>query len=177
MIRKRIEATGSIQKRVGAVANMNEENGRQTHKTNIQKRSIRLAFPMLMRQGISVEFIPMLPPLWDKHVHEVDKSVAVMTLNEVNHLMDDDIFEAMLWFSRELRVDANSAGARIAAPPLGLHLLHVKPVNHHAQYRCPSRKKGRYRRFDLFTIKLGNNGLLLIFTCSRAHSQEHLAGN
>jgi len=74
----------------------------------------RLVFPILMRQGMPVKLIPVKPPLRHIHLHEGDKSVAMVTLKKVNHFMDDDVFKAILWFFCQLRVKANCASARIA---------------------------------------------------------------
>jgi hypothetical protein len=131
--------------------------------------------PRLMTKWEAIQFLAIVPPLRHERVHKGSEAIIVMPHKDVRHLVDDDVLKAMLWFFCELRVKANGPGAGIAASPLGFHLLHVKPADRDAHYRRPSCNKGRNRRFDLFTVKLGNNGLLPIFTCFRTHAQEHLA--
>ena len=99
----------------------------------------------------------------------------MMSLRKVGEFVDENVFEAVLRLFCKLRVKANGTGARIAASPFGLHLLHVKLVKRDADDRRPCCYKRSNRRSDLFTIKLGNDGLYLIFACSRSDPQDHLA--
>jgi len=111
---------------------------------------------MLMRQGMPVKLVSVSPPLGHKTVHQANESVPVVALDKMNHLMQDNVFKTVLWFFCELRVKANSASARIAASPLGLHLPDVERVNGDIQYPRPSGDNRRGRCLDLLAIKLGN---------------------
>src|ERR1035437_5112455 len=89
--------------------------------------------------------------------------------------MDDDVFEAFVWFLRKIGVQSNAASAKVAAAPFRFHLLHKDALHVHADYRLPLCDQIRHGSFDLFSIPPGDDGLLRIAVCSRASPQDHLA--
>ena len=52
-----------------------------------------------------------------------DEAIAMHGLDEVNHLVDDDVFEEVFWLLHKLGVKADVPGPVITPSPLGLHPL------------------------------------------------------
>ena len=78
-------------------------------------------------------------------IEEGHKPLAMGRLQEVNHLVDDHVLEQIPWLSHELRVEADGAGARIAAPPLRLHPLEEVPVDRKPELFLPALDQWRQR--------------------------------
>jgi type I restriction enzyme, R subunit len=74
----------------------------------------------------------------------------------------------------QIGVQSDAFGSRIAAPPSGLHLLNEDAFHFHAQYRLPLRDEDEHSSPDLFSIPLGNDGLLRFVIRPRTNSQHHL---
>ena len=68
---------------------------------------------------------------------DCDEALAVGWLQQVRHLMHDDVFEQILRLLHELRVEADMTRTVIAASPLGLHPLEKIPGDSHLQLRLP----------------------------------------
>ncbi len=58
-------------------------------------------------------------------------------LNEMNHLVNDHVFQEILRLRHELRVEADVSCLMIAASPLGFHPLQEIPGHFHVQLRLP----------------------------------------
>ena len=56
---------------------------------------------------------------------------------EVEHFVNDDVFEALAGFLGEVGVEANAVSTWGAAPPFRFHLLHIESRNLHADDRRP----------------------------------------
>ena len=52
-----------------------------------------------------------------------DEPLAVRRLDQVNHLMHDDVLDEVLRFLDQLGVQADMSRSVVAASPLGLHPL------------------------------------------------------
>ena len=78
------------------------------------------------------------------------KAFAVRRLNEVNHLVNDDIFQEILGLLHQLRIQTNMSGLLIATPPFGLHPVQERRVRHQRGVRGSAGESGRERdREDL----------------------------
>ena len=53
-----------------------------------------LIAPVCMCHRRTVEFILMETPEWHELVHQLSKTIVVTTLNQVDHLVHDDVFKA-----------------------------------------------------------------------------------
>lgn len=51
------------------------------------------------------------------------EAIAMRWLHEVNHLVNDDVFQEILRLPHQLRIQTNMPGLVIATPPFGLHPL------------------------------------------------------
>ena len=52
-----------------------------------------------------------------------NEAIAVRGLYEMDHLMDDDVFEKVFWLFHEFRIEPDMSCLMIAASPLGFHPL------------------------------------------------------
>jgi hypothetical protein len=74
-------------------------------------------------QGRLVEFVTVQSPLGKKLVHQSLEAVGVLAFQEVHHLVDQDVFDAIEGFFGELKVEPDAVIFRVAAAPPGLHFL------------------------------------------------------
>lgn len=65
-----------------------------------------------------------------KNGHE---AFTMGALNEMDHLMNDHVFEEVLRLRRELRIETNMPCLVVAASPLGLHALKEIPSHFNVQ--------------------------------------------
>ena len=65
--------------------------------------------PFFMANGQPIQFVPAHAPLWQQLVHNGDEVGIVGRLQHVNHLVDDDVFQAFAWFLREIGVQSDAA--------------------------------------------------------------------
>jgi len=84
-----------------------------------------------MGERRSVQLLTVSPPQRQVLVHLPLEPFVVMSLQEVNHLMHNDVLKAFTWFLGQFCIQANRLGGRIAAPPLGLHPLYEEPFHPH----------------------------------------------
>jgi hypothetical protein len=93
--------------------------------------------PSLSGQWQFIEFSSRFPPSWVVLVKDRDEAIIMGWFKQVDHFMDDDVFEKILWFLYEFGVEANVAGAVVAASPLGFHSLQVITGNFYPQLCLP----------------------------------------
>ena len=68
---------------------------------------VKLLFPpTLSSQGELVQLRPRLPPCWVVLPQDGEESFTVSRLDQVDHLVSDDIFEKVLRFCHKLRIEA-----------------------------------------------------------------------
>lgn len=99
--------------------------------------------PLLMTDGQLIELLPAHAPLLHDSIHQRDEAGVVCRLQEVNHLVDDDVFEALGWLFCEIGVEADAVCIGVAAPPFRLHPLHKDALHLHTHYRLPLRQQIR----------------------------------
>lgn len=131
--------------------------------------------PLLMANGQLIHLLPAAAPLRHESIHQCDEAGAMSRLQNVNHLVDDDIFEAFAWFLREIGVQPDAAPTRVAASPFRLHSLHEDPFHLYRHDRPPLRDKTRHGSLDLFSIPAGDGGMLRFVIRSRRNPRYHLA--
>ena len=62
---------------------------------------------------------------------------------QVSQLVDQDVFEALWWLLRQIRVQADVAGDGIATTPFGLHSLDKNLVRRYSDDRLPFAQEAR----------------------------------
>lgn len=90
-----------------------------------------------MRERRCIEFVTEMPPVGKVVLNQRAEPFTMMTLKQVNHLVHDDVLEALLGPLGEFGIQADGAGSRVAAPPLGLHLLHKESFHCDFEPRLP----------------------------------------
>ena len=66
-----------------------------------------------------------------------DEAITVRRLNEMNHLVNDDVLEEILWLFHEFCIQADVCRFVIAASPLRLHPLQEVSGHCHVQLQLP----------------------------------------
>ena len=83
-------------------------------------------FSFVPRLGCQWQFIKLSASFTPRRIvlaENLDKSLAVCRLDEMNHFMDDLILQQVLGFRHELRVQPDMRSGMIAASPFCLHPL------------------------------------------------------
>lgn len=62
-----------------------------------------------MAHGQPIQFVPAHAPVRYELIHEGQEVGIVSRLQHVNHLVDDDVFQAFAWFLREIGVQSDAA--------------------------------------------------------------------
>jgi len=70
-------------------------------------------------------------------IHQEDEAAVVDGLEQVNHFLDDDVFQAFKGFLGEFGIDADACCFRIASAPSGFHALDKESVHADAQEGLP----------------------------------------
>jgi len=115
-------------------------------------RRNRLVPPILARQGSPIEFISIVLPLRKQLIHQRTEASIVMALQEMDHLVHDDILQALGRLLGQLGVEPNCPRRDIAAPPLGLHAPDVELLHFDAHHRLPLGQQRRDRLLDLLPV-------------------------
>ena len=76
-----------------------------------------------MLQRLPVQFLTVVLPEGHEAVHVGDEAVVVMSLEQVDHFVDDDVFEAVGGFFDEFEVEPDAAGSDVAGAPFCFHLF------------------------------------------------------
>jgi hypothetical protein len=61
-----------------------------------------------MANGQLIQLFSADPPLRNEAIHQGDEAGVVSRFQHVNHLVDDDVFEAFAWFLREIGVQSDA---------------------------------------------------------------------
>ena len=70
-------------------------------------------------------------------LQDSDEALAVRRFKQVYHLMNDDVFEQVLWLLHKLRVEADVTVAVVEAPPFRFHALQEVTRHMHLQFGLP----------------------------------------
>jgi hypothetical protein len=84
--------------------------------------------PFLVPHGQPVEGVAVGLPLEHELIHQRHKAGVVRRFEQVNHLVDDNIFKTFHGLSREIGIQSNGASVVIAAAPFRLHSLDEGPA-------------------------------------------------
>ena len=80
-------------------------------------------------------------PVRHEVVHVGLKNFVVSRFQNVNHLMNDDVFKAFSRFPGKVGIQTDRSCRRVAASPAGFHPLNIEVCNGHADFRFPKRKQ------------------------------------
>ena len=79
-----------------------------------------------------VQLILIEPPFWHKLIHQGYETGVMSWLQQVYHLMHNDVLQALRWLFGQIGIEPDALGTWTAATPLSLHSLHEEPFNLHA---------------------------------------------
>jgi hypothetical protein len=85
---------------------------------------------------------------------DTDEAIAVRGLNEVNHLVSNDVFEQVLWLFYQLGVEADMPSSVVAAPPFGLHPLQEVAADLDLELSLPFVDQRRHRFMKQYLVPL-----------------------
>ena len=93
--------------------------------------------PALVLRSLTVRL-----PLGQKLIHQSYEPRIVRWFEQMNHLVDDDIFKAFDRLSGEISIQPKGACPFIAATPFRLHSLNEESLHSNAQQTLPFLIKG-----------------------------------
>ena len=111
-----------------------------------------------MPNGKLVEGVQQVGPGGKMVIHEGVEALVVAGFEQVNHFVDDDVFETGWWFLGKFGVEADGVGGWGAATPFGFHVAHTEASDGDAQTRLPCGYEGRDGLFEQITIPGGQDG-------------------
>src|SRR3990167_9494787 len=123
----------------------------------------------------TIQHIPIISPLRYKPVHERFEARIVPGFQQVEHLVHDDVFDALGWLPGQIRVEPDVFGDEVATSPPCFHPLHKEPLHLHPYERLPFGNQGRYGFFDLLSIPFIHDGSLFLLPSAGPNPKEHLA--
>ena len=82
-----------------------------------------LLAPPLCAQRQFIQLRPCLPPTRVMLAQKADEPLTMGRLDQMKHLVDDDVLQQVAWLLDEFRVEADVASAVVATSPLRLHAL------------------------------------------------------
>src|SRR6266446_4266131 len=81
----------------------------------------RLIVPSHVSQRSGIQLFSNQAPVRKELVHQTRKVIVVTSFNQVDHLMHNDIFDALRRFLREFEVQPDSTRFSVTASPSRLH--------------------------------------------------------
>ena len=102
-----------------------------------------------MTERCRVQYLAMVPPMWQVAVHQGHESLVVMPFNEVRQFVDEEVLEALRGLLGEFEVQPDAPGATAARTPLGLHPLDAPDGYLDAENRLPLRQQRRNQLMHL----------------------------
>jgi hypothetical protein len=80
---------------------------------------------------------PRLPPTWVVLVQKADESVTMRRLDQMKHLVDDDVLQQVAWLLDQFRIEPDVSVSVVTTSPLRLHALQEVTLHIHPQLRFP----------------------------------------
>src|SRR5271165_169929 len=147
----------------------------------------RFALPRQLRTNSFVSSPPLIPtvracrqrveqasyaqPVGHKAIHDCDKLVAVGRFKQMNHLVQNDIFETLFGLLREFGIETYATGKRVAATPLSFHVLHVELPHGDVEPWFPRGNQRRNRSLEELAIPACEHRPSCRIVCARADTQ------
>ena len=107
-------------------------------------------------------------PVREEAIHQRFEAGVVAALEEVDHFMDDDIFEAFKWIPDQFEVEPDSTSADVARAPAGPHPLELPLGDVDVHCRFPFRDDRRNQRPQLALIPVAHRPFALFETRTAA---------
>ena len=124
-----------------------------------------------MTQGGFVEFIAKEGPLGHELGHVGVEAGVVVSFEQVNHFMHDDVFEAVGRFFDEFEVEPDALLFDVAGAPFRFHVFDSPVGDFDADDGFPFLDEGWDDGFELLAIPLEQDALSLRSVASCAHKE------
>ena len=93
----------------------------------------------------------------------------MLSLQQVRHLMDDDVLQVVFRLLDQLQVNQNASRIRIARTPLGFHGTHLPLLDSNAHASLPLLYVAGHELLDLSAVPFGHNFMTLFGTGARTN--------
>jgi hypothetical protein len=108
-------------------------------------------------------------------VHQGDKSTVVSRFEQVNHFMENDVFETFEGLFGKFEIEPDGFGFGAAAAPLGFHLSDPKVFYRNAEVLFPFGYQRGNCRFKLLPIGCLKDFIFFIEIGSWSNLEHHLS--
>ena len=126
--------------------------------------------PSFMRERRAVEFVFVQAPLRHQGVHQCAKTLVVVSLQEVDHLVDENVRQARGGLLDQFEIQPNAPGTRVAGPPASLHLFDPHIIDDDADLWLPlGDERGQFSA-ELVAVPAMQYGLAHRSVTARAHA-------
>ena len=82
--------------------------------------------PLLLPNRQAIEHLAMELPLGNESVHQRDEAGVVGRLQQMDQLVNDDVFEAFNRFLHKFRIEPDRTCPEVTTTPPGFHSLHIE---------------------------------------------------
>ena len=96
----------------------------------------------------------MQAPLGHKFVQIFYETIVVTAFQNVDHFVDNDVFEANFWLLRQFQIERYALGAGIATAPLCFHLSDLPARHFDTQCLLPFSYQWGDQRPELLSIPM-----------------------
>lgn len=101
-----------------------------------------------------IEHLPAVLPIGHVLAHELLEAIVVRWFQDMDHLVHDDVFEALRRLAGQVGVQADRPGSVVAASPAGFHAADVEAGDFHADLGLPPRNQLLGSYFDEASVPL-----------------------
>ena len=129
--------------------------------------------PALMPHRQSIYDLAVGLPLGHELIHQGHEARVVRRFEQVDHLVNDDVFEAFPRLPGEVGIQSDRARTVIAATPFRLHSLDEEPTHPDPYQPLPFFNQWKNRLPELLTMPFFNDCLPLRFVRAPAHMKDH----
>lgn len=98
---------------------------------------------MLVGQGCPIQFCPGRAPVCHHMVHQLTKALIVVSLKQVDHLMNKYVLETDERLLGQLQIQPNPPRGRVAASPASFHSAYPHLSDAYPDSRSPFVKQIR----------------------------------
>jgi hypothetical protein len=102
----------------------------------------KLILPLLMTEWESIQDVLPDSPVGKVFIHQGFEIVVVVLFQEVQQLVDDDVFQAIFRFLSQFQIDPDALGEDIASAPFGFHLFDRPLGDLYSDYVLPFDDQG-----------------------------------
>ena len=126
-----------------------------------------------MTDGEVVQDSAVVFPVGNELFEYGHEATVVGGFEEVNHFVDEDVFEAFAGFFREVSVEADGPGFGGATSPFCFHALDEKAIDFDAYKGLPFGEERWHGLFELVPIPSLHDGFFFLVCGAGADMEDH----